>query len=53
MEQDQQMTMEGTGQMAQKMGQMGKMAVTMKVTSIATDPIPDAKFALPEGYTKK
>jgi hypothetical protein len=53
MEQENQMTMEGTGQMAQMMGQMGGMSMTTKVTSISTDPIPDSKFALPEGYTKK
>ncbi len=53
MEQQNQMTMEGTGQMAQMMGQMGGMTMTLRVTAISTDPIPDAKFALPEGYTKK
>jgi hypothetical protein len=53
MEQEIQMTMEGTGQMAQMMGQMGTMTTTMKVTAISTDAIPDSKFALPEGYTKK
>jgi hypothetical protein len=53
MEQEFRMSMEGTGQMAQMMGQMGQMVMTMKVTAIATDPIPDAKFALPEGYAKK
>ena len=52
-EQENQMTMEGTGQMAQMMGQMGGMTITTKVTAITTDPIPDSKFALPEGYTKK
>ena len=53
MEQENQMTMEGTGQMAQMMSQMGGMTLTTKVTAISTDSIPDAKFALPEGYTKK
>ncbi len=53
MEQEFQMTMEGTGQMAQMMGQMGTMTTIIKVTAITTDPIPDSKFALPEGYTKK
>ena len=47
------MTMEGTGQMAQMMSQMGSMTFTTRVTAITTDPIPDSKFALPEGYTKK
>ena len=53
MEQENQMTMEGTGQMAQMMAQVGGMTMTTKVTAITTDPIPDTKFALPEGYTKK
>jgi hypothetical protein len=53
MEQENQMTMEGTGQVAQMMSQMGGMTMTTKVTAITTDPIPDSKFALPEGYTKK
>jgi hypothetical protein len=52
-EQETQMTMEGTGQMAQMVAQMGVMTMTTKVTAITTDPIPDSKFALPEGYTKK
>jgi hypothetical protein len=47
------MTLEGTGQMAQMMSQMGGMTFTTKVTAITTDPIPDSKFALPEGYSKK
>jgi hypothetical protein len=53
MEQENQMTVEGAGQMAQVMNQMGGMTFTTKVTAITTDPIPDSKFALPEGYTKK
>ncbi len=28
------------------------MTMVTKVTAITTDPIPDSKFALPEGYTK-
>jgi len=52
-EQDMHMTMEGTGQMAQMMGQMGNMTMKMTVTSISTDPIPDEKFVVPAGYTKK
>ncbi len=52
-EQETQMTMEGTGQMAQMVAQMGTMTMTTKVTAISTDPIPDSKFALPEGYDKK
>ena len=53
MEQENQVTMEGTGQMAQMLAQAGQMTMTMKVTSLSTDAIPDAKFALPEGYKKK
>jgi hypothetical protein len=53
MEQVIQLTMEGAGQMAQMMAQAGSMTMTTKVTAISTDAIPDAKFALPEGYTKK
>jgi hypothetical protein len=53
MEQDFRMTMEGTGQMAQMLGQMGQMVMATKVTAVSTDAIPDAKFALPEGYAKK
>lgn len=53
MEQEVQMTMEGTGQMAAMLSQMGSMTMLMKVTAISTDPIPDSKFVLPEGYTKK
>jgi hypothetical protein len=53
LEQDIHMTMEGTGQMAQMMGQMGDMTMKMTVTSISTDPIADEKFVVPAGYTKK
>jgi hypothetical protein len=53
MEQETQMTTEGAGEMAQMMGQMGGMTMTTKVTAISADPIPDSKFALPEGYAKK
>jgi len=45
------MTVEGTGQMAEMMQQMGPMKITTKVTSITTDPIPDDVFKVPEGYT--
>jgi hypothetical protein len=53
MEQEQTITMEGTGQVAQMMAQMGRMTTTLKVTAISTDPIPDEKFVLPDGYVKK
>ena len=42
---------EGTGQMAEMMKQMGPMKVTTKVSSITTDPISDDLFKVPEGYT--
>ncbi len=47
-----QMRVEGTGQMAEAMGQMA-MTIAMVVTEISTDPIPDDKFVVPAGYTKK
>lgn len=53
MEQELRLTIEGTGALAQMMGQMGNMTMTMKTTAISTDPIPDEKFAMPEGYTKR
>jgi hypothetical protein len=53
MEQEIHMTMEGTGQVAQMMGQMGDMTMKWTVTAISTDPIPDEKFVIPAGYTKK
>lgn len=45
------MTIEGTGQMAEMMQQMGPMKITTKVTSITTDPIGDDLFKIPEGYS--
>ncbi len=53
MEQEINVTIEGTGQIAQVMGQMGNMTMKMTVTGISTDPIPGEKFRIPEGYTKK
>lgn len=53
MDQEIGITVEGTGQIAQMMGQMGNMSMKMTVTAISTDPIPDEKFKVPEGYTKK
>ena len=53
MEQELHMTVEGAGQTAQMMGQMGGITMKLTVTAISTDPIPDSKFAIPEGYTKK
>ena len=42
------MTVEGTGQMAEMLRQMGPMKITTKVTSITTDPIADDTFKIPE-----
>jgi hypothetical protein len=53
MEQEIHMTTEGTGQIAQMMAQMGGMTMKTTVTAISTDPIPDEKFVIPAGYTKK
>jgi hypothetical protein len=47
------MSMEGTGQAAAMMSQMGNMTMTMTVTALSTDPIGDDVFVEPAGYTKK
>ena len=52
-ETEMQLKIEGNGPMAQKMAQRGNVAMTMKVTAISTDPIPDDVFVVPAGYTKK
>ena len=44
------MTIEGTGQMADMMRQMGAMKITTKVLSVKTDSISDDTFKVPEGY---
>lgn len=44
-------TIDGTGQMADMMRQMGAMKITTKVTSITTDAVSDDLFQIPEGYT--
>ncbi|HVD93919.1 MAG TPA: DUF4412 domain-containing protein [Vicinamibacterales bacterium] len=44
------MTIEGTGQIADMMKQMGPMKITTRVTSVKTDPIPDDQFQVPPGY---
>ena len=44
------MTIEGTGQIADMMRQMGAMHVTTKVLSLKTDAINDDVFKVPEGY---
>jgi hypothetical protein len=53
MEQEINVTVEGTGQVAQMMAQMGNMTIKWTVTAISTDPIPDDKFVVPAGYTRK
>jgi len=45
------MAVEGTGQFAEMMQQMGAMKITTKVTSITTDPIADDVFKIPDGYS--
>jgi len=52
LEQEIQMTIEGSGQMAQMMRQMN-MAMKTTATAISTDTIPDETFAVPAGYTRK
>ena len=48
-----QMTLEGTGQAAAAIAQVGNMTMATTVTALTTDPIADEVFALPDGYTKK
>ncbi len=45
------MTVEGTGQMAQAMSQMGPMKMVQKTSSVSTAAIGDDLFRVPEGYT--
>jgi hypothetical protein len=47
------MTMEGTGQAAAALAQMGNMTMVTTVTALTTDPIAEEVFALPAGYTRK
>ena len=42
---------EGTGQVADMMKQMGPMKITTRVNSIKSDPLSDDLFKVPEGYT--
>ena len=53
MSQEFRMSLEGTGQAAAMLSQMGNMVMTMTVTSLSTDAIADEVFAEPAGYTKK
>jgi len=41
------LTIEGTGQIADMMKQLGAMKITTKVTSVKTDPVPDDQFQIP------
>lgn len=45
------MTIEGTGPIADMMRQVGAMKLTTKVTSVTTSAISDDVFKIPEGYT--
>lgn len=45
------MTVEGTGQVADMMKQMGAMKITTRTTSIKADALSDDLFKVPEGYT--
>jgi hypothetical protein len=45
------LTIEGSGQMADMMKQMGPMKITTRTTSIKTDALGDDLFKVPEGYT--
>jgi hypothetical protein len=45
------MTVDGTGQVADMMKQMGAMKVTVRTSSIKTDALSDDLFKVPEGYT--
>ena len=45
------MTIDGTGQIADMMKQMGPMKITTKTTSVQGDALSDDLFKIPEGYT--
>jgi hypothetical protein len=45
------MTIEGTGEVAEMMKQMGAMKMTMRTTSVKADALSDDLFKVPEGYT--
>jgi hypothetical protein len=45
------MTVDGTGQVADMMKQMGPMKITTKTTSVKADALSDDLFKVPEGYT--
>ena len=45
------MTVEGSGQIADMMKQMGAMKMISRLKSVKTDPLSDDLFKIPEGYT--
>ena len=45
------MNVEGTGQMADMMKQMGAMKITTRTTSVKTEALGDDLFKVPDGYT--
>jgi hypothetical protein len=45
------LNVEGSGQIADMMKQMGPMKITQRTTSIKADPLSDDLFKVPEGYT--
>ena len=45
------MKIEGTGQMAEMMRQMGDMKITSKTNSISAETIAEDQFKVPDGYT--
>jgi len=47
------MTIEGSGQMAEMMRKMGAMKIITRITSIKNDPLSDDLFTIPAGYTKQ
>ena len=47
------MTIEGTGQVADMMRKMGAMRMVTRVTSISASPLSDDLFTIPAGYTKQ
>jgi hypothetical protein len=53
LEQNTQITVDGTGPIAQMMSQAGNISMTSTVSEITTTAIPDDKFVVPAGYTKK
>jgi len=55
LEQEMQITITGTGQMAEMMSRSGagNMKMTMKVTEISLDPIPAETFVIPGAAPKK